>query len=319
MEITVIIVTYADRFNLLKQVIGACFKSGISSIVVVDNDSHKNSKHQLKALLENHKDQITVIWNKSNLGSAKAYKQGLHEAKSLDRCNYIWLLDDDNKPKEKALETLKNYWIKKPKDVAALLSFRPDRKQYKQAILENNPNLVLGRKNSFSGFHLNQKFFNFFSQKALTDNKKFVGEIAYAPYGGMFFHKTIIDEIGYPNEDYFLYSDDHDWSYRITKANKKIYLVLKSVIEDIDTSWGLIDKKSTTFTKIKNAPSLRVYYNVRNRMLFEKNYLVSNNFSYMMNKFTFTLILFCFCFRSKNFKVFKKAVNDADNNNLAKF
>tara|TARA_B110001450_G_C17603176_1_gene473888 strand:+ start:202 stop:1158 length:957 start_codon:yes stop_codon:yes gene_type:complete len=318
MQITAIIVTYADRFNLLEQVVRTCFKSGVSSIVIVDNDSHKNSKNQLRTLLE-YNDNITVVWNTSNLGSAKAYKQGLYEAKNIDKCDYIWLLDDDNKPKEKALEILKNYWIRKPKDVLALLSFRPDREQYKQAILQNDPNLVLGTKNSFSGFHLTQKFSRFFSQKALPDNKKVVGEIAYAPYGGMFFHKSIIDEIGYPNEDYFLYSDDHDWSYRITKANKKIYLVLNSVIDDIDSSWGLIDKNITTFTKIKKGPALRVYYNVRNRMLFEKNYLVNNNFIYIINKFTFTFILFCFCFGSKNFKVFRKAVNDADNNNLVRF
>jgi GT2 family glycosyltransferase len=318
MQITAIIVTYADRFNFLKQVIDACFKSGVSSIVVVDNDSHENSKSLLRSLIEYHKDKITVVWNSSNQGSAKAYKQGLFEAKSINKGDYIWLLDDDNKPKENALEILKNYWIRKPKDVAALLSFRPDREQYKQAILENNPNLVLGRKNSFYGFHLNEKFSKFFSQKELHNNK-IVGEIAYAPYGGMFFHKTIIDEIGYPNEEYFLYSDDHDWSYRITKANKKIYLVLNSVIDDIDTSWSLMDKKSTIFTKIKKGPASRVYYNVRNRMLFEKKNLVSNNFSYIINKLAFTFILYFFCFRSKNFKVFKKAVYDADNNNLVRF
>jgi GT2 family glycosyltransferase len=319
MQITAIIVTYADRFNLLKQVIEACFKSGVSRIVVVDNDSQKNSKNQLKILLEDNKSRITVLWNASNLGSAKAYKQGLQEAKKECECDYIWLLDDDNRPREKALEILKKYWINKPKDVAALLSFRPDRAQYKQAVLEGNPNLVLGKMNSFSGFHFKQKFFDFFSKKATIDEKRIVGEIAYAPYGGMFFHKNIIDEIGYPNEDYFLYSDDHDWSYRITKSNKKIYLVLDSVIDDIDTSWGLIDKKSTTYTKIKNAPSLRVYYNVRNRMLFEKKYLISNKLVYKINKFSFTAILFCFCFRSENFKVFKKAVNHAKNNNLVKF
>lgn len=319
MQITAVIVTYADRFNLLNQVIDACFKNGVSNIIVVDNDSHKNSKNQLEAKLEIYKDKIKVIWNVSNLGSAKAYKQGLLEAKNKNNYDYIWLLDDDNKPKENSLEILKKYWLNKPKEVAALLSFRPDRGQYKQAVLENNPNLVLGMKNSFSGFHLKQKITKLFFKKRKIDNDKIDGEIAYAPYGGMFFHKSMIDEIGYPNEDFFLYSDDHDWSYRITTANKKIYLVLNSIIEDIDTSWGLIDKKSTTFTKIKKAPPLRVYYNVRNRMLFEKKYLISNRVVYNINKFTFTFILFCFCFGSKNFKTFKKAVNHANNNNLAKF
>ena len=106
MQITAVIVTYADRFNLLKQVISACFKNGVSNIVVVDNNSHKNSKNQLKALLEKNKDKITVVWNTTNLGSAKAYKQGLQEVKSKDNYDYIWLLDDDNKPKEKALSPL---------------------------------------------------------------------------------------------------------------------------------------------------------------------------------------------------------------------
>tara|TARA_B110000211_G_scaffold103163_1_gene120032 strand:- start:6052 stop:7059 length:1008 start_codon:yes stop_codon:yes gene_type:complete len=319
MRITAIIVTYADRFNLLKQVIDSCLKTGISDIIIVDNDSHKKSKYNLKILSENHKDKIMVLWNATNLGSAKAYKQGLQEAKSRKNDNYIWLLDDDNNPRYEALGALKKYWKEKPNDVIALLSYRPDREQYRKAIFENDPDLVLGNKNSFYGFHLTNKFFKLFLKKRVSNNKKVVGEIAYAPYGGMFFHISITDSIGYPNEAYFLYSDDHDWSYRITKSNKKIHLVLKSVIDDIDTSWSLIDKQSTVFTRIKNAPSSRVYYNVRNRMLFEKNYLVNNKLSYKLNKLTFTIILFCFCFGKKNYKVFKKALDHANKNYLVKF
>ena len=134
-----------------------------------------------------------------------------------------------------------------------------------------------------------------------------------------FFHKSILDEIGYPNEDYFLYSDDHDWSYRITKSNKKIYLVLNSVIDDIDSSWNLINKTNNTFIKIKKAPSLRVYYSVRNRMMFEKNNLIDNKLIYNLNKLAFTCLLFCFCFGNKNFKVFKKAVRHANTNNFMRF
>lgn len=319
MNIIAVIVTYSDRFHLLKQVIDACIASDINEIVVVDNNSDKSSKEQLKQFLNKLNSKITVIWNSSNLGSAKAYKQGLEKAKNSN-CDYIWLLDDDNKPQKNALKELIDFWKKKPDKVKTLLSYRPDRVQYKQAVFEKNSKLVLSSKNSFSGFHIKEKIVNLFTiSNSVIDNSLKYGQIEYAPYGGMFFEKSLLNEIGYPNEEFFLYSDDHDWSYRITMKGMEIYLVLDSVIDDIDTSWALKEKKSSVFKKLKNAPPFRIYYAYRNRILFEKKYLVSSNFVYNFNKFIFTFILFFYSFNSKNFKVYLKALKDARTNNLVKF
>ena len=315
MYTTAIIVTYGDRFRLLEEVIHSCLKENVSKIIVIDNDSHKKSKIKLQEFSKLNKDKIKIIWNDSNLGSAKAFKQGLKEVNNRQESEYIWLLDDDNRPKEKSLKILKDYWAIKPLDVHALLSYRPDRNQYKQAIIVKDPKLVLGWENSFNGFHIFEKFSNLFNERIENININ-IGEIAYAPYGGMFFHVSILEEIGYPDEDFFLYSDDHDWTYRITKANKKIYLVLDSVVEDIETSWALSDKRSSVFNKIKKGDPFRIYYTIRNRTLFEKKYLVKNAFSYRFNRLLFSFILFCYCFNSDNYKVFSKAIYDADNNIL---
>jgi len=316
MTVTAVIVTYSDRFHLINQVLDSCLGSGVKNVIVVDNDSNENSKRQLEHYSKMKSARINVIWNSSNLGSAKAYKQGLEKAQELNS-EFIWLLDDDNKPRKDSLNKLVEYWKIKPDDVITLLSFRPDRPQYKKAVQENNSDLVLSLKNSFSGFHLKEKILNIFKSKRINDVK--FGQVAYAPYGGMFFEKSIIDEIGYPNEDYFLYSDDHDWSYRITKMKKKIYLILESVIDDIDTSWALKDEKRTVFNRIKNAPSFRVYYTIRNRMLFEKKHLISNSSVYRFNRFIFTFILSVYSYKTINYKVFLRAMRDADNNNLEKF
>lgn len=315
MHTTAIIVTYGDRFHLLEEVIYSCLKENISKILVIDNDSHKKSKIRLQELGKSNKDKIKIIWNNLNLGSAKAFKQGLKEVCITGGSEYIWLLDDDNRPKEKSLKILKDYWNTKPIDVHALLSYRPDRSQYKQAIITKNPALVLGWKNSFNGFHFLEKLSRPFN-KIVEDLNINVGEIAYAPYGGLFFHISILEEIGFPEEDFFLYSDDHDWTYRITKAKKKIYLILDSVVEDIETSWALSDKKSSVFNKIKKGDSFRIYYTIRNRTLFEKKYLVKNTYSYRFNRFLFKFILFFYCFNSENYKVFSKAIYDADKNIL---
>lgn len=48
MKIHSVIVTYADRFHLLKKVIASCLTEGVEKIIVVDNNSEDNSKAQLK-------------------------------------------------------------------------------------------------------------------------------------------------------------------------------------------------------------------------------------------------------------------------------
>ncbi|CAI8349362.1 MAG: Uncharacterised protein [Flavobacterium sp. SCGC AAA160-P02] len=316
MQVTVIIVTYADRYYLLKEVLVSCLNLGVNDIIIVDNNSEKNSKEKIKKFLKDTQ-KVQVISNKQNVGSAKAYKQGLEKAYKLNN-EYIWLLDDDNKPRARALSLLLDFWNKKPKTVSALLSFRPDRVQFREAVFKENPNLVLSKKNSFSGFHLFEKISRIYT-KEKQNKEKLYGEIACAPYGGLFFHKSLLKEIGYPNEKFYLYSDDHEWTYRITKRNKKIYLVLDSIVDDIDTSWAIKDKKETIFSKIKKAPPFRVYYTIRNRTLFEKQYLVNNNFIYGLNKLLFTVLLFIYSSNTKNFKVFMRAVKNAENNNLEKY
>ena len=44
----VIVVTYEDRFHLLKQVMDACHREEVNQIIVVDNVSVENSRKQLK-------------------------------------------------------------------------------------------------------------------------------------------------------------------------------------------------------------------------------------------------------------------------------
>ncbi|WP_165731735.1 glycosyltransferase family 2 protein [Polaribacter sp. 20A6] len=318
MHTTVIIVTYGDRFHLLEKVVRSCFLEDVSKIIVIDNNSEEKSKTKLLALSKDYKENIKVIWNEANLGSAKAFKQGLNEANSRKESEYIWLLDDDNKPNKNSLKILKDYWAVKPTNVHALLSYRPDRSQYKQAIEEDNPELVLSWENSFSGFHFFEKISRPFKRKKEKLNIQ-IGEIAYAPYGGIFFHVSILELIGYPDEDYFLYSDDHDWTYRITNKGMKIHLLLDSVVDDIDTSWAIKDGGSSIFAKIKKAPSLRVYYTIRNRIVFEKKYLISNRLVYSLNRLLFTFFITIYAYNTINYKVFLRAVNDAKNNNLVKF
>jgi len=330
-QITAIIVTYSNRFHLLKQVIKSLLdEKKINKIIVIDNNSDFSSKKQLQLLEQKNSKTIKAIYLPENIGSAGGYKRGIEEAYKDKDCEFIWLLDDDNEPQKKSLNILIDFWNrieqKDKKDKISLLSYRKDRWGYKEAIISKNPDLVLGRKNSFLGFHIldiPKKILKVLKRKlninTLKENINIKsGPVSIAPYGGMFFHKNIINTIGYPNEAFFVYSDDHDWSYRITKNGGCIYLVLDSKVDDIDVSWNL-SKKGTAFKIISNGSNFRIFYSTRNRVYFEKENLVMNASIYKINIFIFQMIFYFFTLKNKdNFRIFKQSIADGLSKKLGK-
>lgn len=153
-----VIVTYGNRFHLLKQVIDGCLRNNVKKIIIVDNASEKASKDQLMKMLLELKDKLKVISLEENLGSAGGYKKGLEYAYSCPECEFIWLLDDDNVPEDEALKTLLHFYqnltYPNKEYKVALASFRESHKHYKEAIMKNKPDLILGKKNSFLGFYI---------------------------------------------------------------------------------------------------------------------------------------------------------------------
>jgi len=134
---------------------------------------------------------------------------------------------------------------------------------------------------------------------------------------GIYIHKNILNKIGYPNEDLYLYVDDVEWSYRITRMGGKIYLILDSKIDDLELSWCVTKNvKETGFSIMARGNPYRVYYTIRNRVFFEINNFVDNKVIYWINIFVY-LLLINFS-KTKNIKLIIKAVKDGYNGKLGK-
>jgi GT2 family glycosyltransferase len=331
-RVFVVTVTYGNRFHLLKQVIDATLKEGVYKIIVVDNNSEPESREKLREYeKELGSQKIKVLYLDDNYGSAGGFKRGLEETYNDLECEFIWLLDDDNKPMEGSLKILLDFWnslkIENKEEKIALLSYRFKKEQVaKKSIIYNKPEMVIGLKNSFLGFHIKEfpkKFLRYLKRKFLEKNNTSkeedygFGSVPVAPYGGLFIHKNIINKIGYPNENFYLYADDHEWTYRITKNGGKIYLILNSKVDDIELSWHVPKEiKETSFSIISKGNPFRVYYSVRNRVYFEINNLVNSKIIYGINVFTYLLLISLSS--TKNLKIIIKAIKDGFKGKLGK-
>ena len=293
MRVCCVIVTYGERFHLLKEVIEACFQEGAHKVVVVDNDSSHSSKRKLQEYATRFK-KLEVLFLDRNTGSAGGYKMGLKKAYGDRECEYIWLLDDDNKPLAGALDRLKEFYAKlnipKKKERVALLANRID-KQIIEKKLYKAP-----MKNSFLGFEIVHRL-----KRKTKETKE---RIEVAPYGGLFFHKELLPKIGYPREEFFVYVDDYEWSYKIPA----IYFVRESRVEDLERR-NIADKSGVKHYFDKS--DVVLYYGVRNRVIWEREKFVTNRWLYNLNKMVYLAILVGTNPLHPKLKLFFKAIQDA--------
>ena len=323
MKVCAVIVTYGDRFHLLRQVMDACYKERIDKIIVIDNASAENSRKQLKEYEKEHKDRIRVIYLDENTGSAGGYKRGLEEAYKCEECEYILTLDDDNVITENFLKKIKgilDYLDNIPKDKLMLSLYRPIWDDDKRVVEEG---WVKGYKpNNFTGLN----FLDMLKRKIINKKKNYLffplNPIEVAAMGGLFFHKTVINLIGYPKEELFLYADDHEYTYRFIKSGGNIFMAGNLIVRDIDRT-NMNEKGEEIHSFSKDFSEMKLYYGVRNHTYLSKKFITFKPFFYG-NLFFVSIVRFRHIFKTplslfiRRYKLFLKAVFDGLNDRLGK-
>ena len=324
-NVCVVTVTYGNRWAFLKQVIAQTLSfTQVAQIVVVNNASDYDVAENVK---EFDSQKIIVLNNAENLGSAGGYKQGINYAGKNSIADFIWLLDDDNVPEANALINLLNTWdeIEGENHKKALFCLREDRINHIKIAQGENPYRYYLVPDNFMGFHVFNIFKNqyyklrdkFGSKKSF---KKYV-QMPYVPYGGLLLHQSIIAKIGLPNEAFYLYVDDSEYSYRITQNNGAIWLVPSCKIVDVDQSQGLNYQQKPFHSRLLDQWNFRTYYAVRNRLYFYSRVAVKNKLVFGINKFLYLMylkIVSLLSSKPKQYQQFLTAVNDGLEGKLGK-
>ncbi len=298
MNVTVVTVTYGKRAALLMQVLGAARAQGAAGAIVIDN----GSQDPLAERLETRFGGWARIHSLgANRGSAVGFATGIAQAMAAG-AEFILLLDDDNLPAASCLQTMLRQWSAceeagESKDNFAVHATRIGAHDSAQAAWLQTPE---PRRGSFLGFHIAEMPYKMLRRIAPgmlrggAEKTANVTEISVAAYGGTLLHRDVIARIGLPDEAFFLYGDDYEFSARLTARNGKIHLVRDAVIRDIDTTWGATDKRhrSTLFTgRLEMQNPSKLYYATRNLTFFEMHVRPRKTALYVLNKIVFMTIL----------------------------
>ncbi|WP_397546075.1 glycosyltransferase [Rhodothermus marinus] len=273
-HVWVVTVTYGNRLSFVKTVVEAVLKMGVGRIVLVDNGCPATVREGLSALQAAWPEQLLIVHQEENLGSAGGYAVGIQTAYE-GGAEFLWLLDDDNRPVSEALDRLlAAYRLLGTHPRNVLVGFRPSRKNQQKAVFKGHR--IEHVSNTFLGFHIRQL-------SALLPRKKQLGPlpapplfpliaIDYAPYGGLFLHRSWVERAGLPDHRLYLYADDYEYTRRLVEAGARLYLCAPAIIEDLDDSWHVQPNKSFPWVD----PTIdieRLYYAIRNRAWLEKHYL----------------------------------------------
>jgi rhamnopyranosyl-N-acetylglucosaminyl-diphospho-decaprenol beta-1,3/1,4-galactofuranosyltransferase len=281
-KVIAVVVTYNRQF-LLAQCIAALRKQTrkIDKILVINNGSTDNTESWLRT--QHDLDFIT----QENVGGAGGFYTGIKTG--FERSfSWIWLMDDDGYPKENALEML----LEGDNEELCLRNCSVINKEDKKSFVWK------------TGKHT-----------SLDDVKDPVIKNVAHPFNGTLLHRRIIERVGFPNANMFLWGDESEYLYRIIRKNKIPYYTKANSIHYHPAS-AYSYKNDWNF-----ANNWKMYFYVRNRFFILKSkYSKSILVAFMMylcfiTAFAGTVIVFQKTNKLKKLSFILWPMSDAFKNN----
>lgn len=216
-RLSVIIVNYNVKYFLeqaLRSVLGASEGLDVETIVV-DNNSADGSVEMVAEKFP----EVKLIANKENTGFSKANNQGIE----ISTGEYVLLLNPDTVVEEDCFTKCLDFMEQHP-DCGGLGVKMVDGKG--QFLPESKRALPTPAVSFFKIFGLSSvfpksKMFGRYHLGYLSDTETHVVDVL--PGAFMMMPRKLLDQIGYLDEDFFMYGEDVDLSYRIQKAGFKNY------------------------------------------------------------------------------------------------
>ena len=242
MRVTAVMVAY-NRRDLLREALGALAAQSrpVDRLIVVDNASTDGSAEVAEELLEPWGARARLVNLETNTGGAGGFAVGIAAAVLDEDTDWVWVMDDDTVPGPDALagalDTYEQYVATGPDDLAVMGS----RVVWTDG--EDHP--------------MNTPKAKIRADQAERDRAASVGamEIRSISFVSAFLRAARVREKGLPLADYFLWNDDFEYSARLLRGARGLY-VPDSVVTHKTAKRGSSDAD----------PGPRFFFEVRNKL-----------------------------------------------------
>lgn len=290
MKYGVVIVTY-NRLNLLKECIENVNKQTkkIDKVIIVNNASTDGTEEYLDRYVSD--DRYCIINAKVNGGGAYGFYEGLKVAVQSE-IDWVLLIDDDAILDEFYIENINNH-VEKNKNIYAFSGVVKT-----EGIITTQHRTINSSKYCYKPTDVSEELYK--EPYFLCD---------YASFCGLIVSKELVQKIGLPLKDYFIWCDDSEYSMRIAEHSK---------IMNVNSA--ILNHK--TFLDRKNSIVLwKDYYGIRNRIDMVKRHF---GIVGVIHIYTFSILgLVSKCvkyYKKENIKeiieLYRKAIKDGMRGNL---
>lgn len=260
-KIGIVTITY-NSADVIRSFLESIFSQTFQNFVIyiIDNNSQDDTLEILKEYMQS---KVKIVKNKKNVGVAKANNQGIKQAIS-DECNQILIINNDVEFENTLIQKLINVQNEKSCSLVA-----------PKIMYYDNPNHIWyagawfvkskGYLPSHRGMkHLDEGQFNQ------------IIEVEYAPTCCLLVKKEVFEDVGLMNENFFVYFDDTDFSYRVWKHGK--HKIMYYPFVEFYHKVGSLTKSLNRKGKNIYRGNFFIEQNVRNHVYFLKQ--IGDNYSY---------------------------------------
>ncbi len=201
----------SESISCVESILKHC--ASINHLVLIDNNSADGSFEAFKQWQQStRQDKVTVLANPVNNGYAGGNNHGIRWALEHLPVKNFWILNNDAHVDNDAFKPLED------------------------ALAENNRQIVgsiiinanTGRLECYGG----GKLYALLGKTKLLGKNMAVEDIPnmqehpdYVMGCSMAFAKTLLDEVGFMDEEYFMYSEELDWQYQAKKFGISIQVI----------------------------------------------------------------------------------------------
>lgn len=254
MKVAAVVVTY-NRKELLIENIKMLLAQDytVDAIIIVDNHSTDGTQTAIEREFAELKTRIKYNYLDKNIGGAGGFEYGTRKAYSMGY-DLIWLMDDDGRPM-----TTSTLGVLIDKIV--------------QLGIENQP-FVINSLVTYDNEHLT---FSLMGKNDVTALKKEAkdgllhdtAKPLVNPFNGTLISKELVDEIGYPRGEFFIYGDEREYVTRAVKNRAYVATVMDSLYYHPENA-NKVRFMGKLIPVLKRA-QWRHYYSVRNNIYLNKS------------------------------------------------